>query len=106
MSLILVICIKQEKYCDIERAAGAPAKISSTKDRFKRLYLIWLFVLSRKSIVILKGRREPLPKISRIKVGFKRFNYKKDFFFFGTYSIKNTDKLRVGKRSREPCPKN
>ena len=43
MSLILVICFKQEKYCDIERAAGAPAKIS------------------------------------RIKVGFKRFNYKKEF---------------------------
>ena len=44
MSLILVMCIKQEKYCDIERAAGAPAKIS------------------------------------RIKIGFKRFNYKKEFF--------------------------
>jgi len=34
MSLILVICFKQEKYCDIERAAGAPAKISRTKVRF------------------------------------------------------------------------
>jgi len=39
MSLILVICFKQEKYCDIERAAGAPAKISRTKVRFKRLCL-------------------------------------------------------------------
>ena len=31
MNLILVIWIKLEKYCDIERAAGAPAKISGTK---------------------------------------------------------------------------
>jgi hypothetical protein len=35
MNLILVIWIKQEKYCDIERAAGAPAQISRTKVRFK-----------------------------------------------------------------------
>ena len=35
MSLILVICFKQEKYCDIERAAGAPAKISRTKSDLK-----------------------------------------------------------------------
>ncbi len=34
-SLILVVWIKQEKYCDIERAAEAPAKISRTKVRFK-----------------------------------------------------------------------
>jgi hypothetical protein len=55
MNLILDIWIKLEKYCDIERAAGAPAKISRTKSdlkdftykkknfqdkvRFKRLYL-------------------------------------------------------------------
>ncbi len=39
MNLILVNWIKQEKYCDIERAAGAPAQISRTKVRFKRLYL-------------------------------------------------------------------
>jgi hypothetical protein len=39
MNLILVIWIKQEKYCDIERAAGAPAQISRTKVRFERLYL-------------------------------------------------------------------
>ncbi len=39
MNLILVIWIKQDKYCDIERAAGAPAQISRTKVRFKRLYL-------------------------------------------------------------------
>ena len=31
MNLILIIWIKQEKYCDIERAAGALAKISGTK---------------------------------------------------------------------------
>jgi hypothetical protein len=35
MNLILVVWIKQEKYCDIERAAGAPAQISRTKVRFK-----------------------------------------------------------------------
>ena len=81
MSLILVICIKQEKYCDLERAAGAPAKISSTKVRFKRLYLIGLFVLSRKSIVILKGRREPLPKFPGQKSDLKDFAYIKRIFW-------------------------
>jgi hypothetical protein len=35
MYLILVIGIKQEKYCDIERAAGAPAQNSRTKVRFE-----------------------------------------------------------------------
>ncbi len=35
MSLILVVWIKQEKYCDIEWAAGAPAQISKAKVRFK-----------------------------------------------------------------------
>ena len=34
-SLILVVWIKQEKYCDIERAAGAPAQISRSNVSFK-----------------------------------------------------------------------
>ncbi len=41
-SLILVVWIKQEKYCDIERAAGAPAQISRPNVSLKRLPKIFV----------------------------------------------------------------
>ena len=67
MSLILVICFKQEKYCDIERAAGAPAKISRTKVRFKRLCLykknFWkLFLLKYRQITCREKEQGAMPE--------------------------------------------
>ena len=84
MSLILVIWIKQEKYYDIERAAGALAKFPGQKSDLKDFAYIISWIKQEKYWDIERAAGAPA-KISRTKVRFKRLYQLKKKRICGKY---------------------